>query len=91
MFTMKGIYAPIATPFENGRIAFDRLSSNIDFLLTSKLEGIVVMGSNGEFVSLTEAEKLEMIRFCCKKVAGKKKVMVRYWKQLHGRIVAARL
>lgn len=76
MYTMKGIYAPVATPFESGRIAYDRLGSNIDFLLTSKLEGIVVMGSNGEFVSLTEAEKCEMIRFCCKKVSQKKKVMV---------------
>lgn len=76
MFTMRGIYAPVATPFRDGKIAYDHLSENIDFLLSSKLEGIVVMGSNGEFVSLTEAEKLEMIRFCCKKVDGRKKVMV---------------
>lgn len=76
MFKMKGIYAPVATPFRDGKIAYDWLDENLDFLLSSKLEGIVVMGSNGEFVSLTEAEKLEMIRFCCKKIAGKKRVMV---------------
>ena len=76
MFELKGIYTPIATPFEGDAIAYDKLEKNLDFLLTSKLEGIVVMGSNGEFVALDESEKEELIRFCCKKMAGKKKVII---------------
>ena len=76
MFTLKGIYAPIATPFKQGRIAYDELEKNMDFWLSSRLEGIVVMGSNGEAVSLTEKEKEELIGFCCQRARGKKRVIV---------------
>lgn len=76
MFELKGVYTPVATPFEDGEIAYDKLERNIDFLLKSKIEGLVVMGSNGEFVALREQEKIELTKFICKKVAGKKKVIV---------------
>ena len=78
MFELKGVYTPIATPFEgeDKRIAWDKLEKNLGFWLGSKLTGIVVMGSNGEFVALRESEKEEMIRFCCKQAAGKKKVII---------------
>ena len=72
MFDLKGIYCPIATPFIDDKIAYDKLDENLDFWISSKLEGIVVMGSNGEFVSLRESEKEELIRHCCKRIAGKK-------------------
>lgn len=76
MFELKGVYTPIATPFENGEIAYGKLEKNLDFWLGSKLTGIVVMGSNGEFVALHEAEKEELTRFCCKYAAGKRRVIV---------------
>lgn len=76
MFELKGIYAPVATPFEDGKIAYDKLESNLDFWLSSKLEGLVIMGSNGEGVSLREAEKEELICYCCKKTNGRKKIIV---------------
>lgn len=76
MFDLKGIYCPIATPFIDDKIAYDKLDENLDFWISSKLEGIVVMGSNGEFVSLRESEKEELIRHCCKRIAGKKRVVV---------------
>ena len=75
MFDLKGIYCPIATPFIDDKIAYDKLDENLDFWISSKLEGIVVMGSNGEFVSLRESEKEELIRHCCKRIAGKKRVV----------------
>lgn len=76
MFDLKGIYCPIATPFIDDKIAYDKLDENLDFWISSKLEGIVVMGSNGEFVSLRESEKEELIQHCCKRIAGKKRVVV---------------
>ena len=57
MFKLHGIYAPIATPFINGKIAYDKLDKNLDFWLASDLEGTVVMGSDGEFVLLSDTEK----------------------------------
>jgi 4-hydroxy-2-oxoglutarate aldolase len=75
MFKLHGIYAPIATPFAGGEIAYDKMEKNLDFWLGSDLEGIVVMGSNGEFVLLTPEEKKELMRFVCTRAKGKKPVI----------------
>jgi len=75
MFKLHGIYAPIATPFAGGEIAYDKLEKNLEFWLGSDLEGIVVMGSNGEFVLLSPQEKEELMRFVCARAKGKKTVI----------------
>jgi len=75
MFKLRGIYAPIPTPFAAGKIAYDRLEGNLRFWLESDLTGIVVMGSNGEFVLLTPREKEELMRFVCSRAKGKKPVI----------------
>ncbi|OHE24445.1 MAG: dihydrodipicolinate synthase family protein [Syntrophobacterales bacterium RBG_19FT_COMBO_59_10] len=75
MFKLHGIYAPIATPFAGGEIAYDRLEKNLSFWLGSDMTGIVVMGSNGEFVLLTPQEKEELMRFVCARAKGKKPVI----------------
>jgi 4-hydroxy-2-oxoglutarate aldolase len=75
MFKLHGIYAPIATPFAGGEIAYDKLEKNLEFWLGSDLEGIVVMGSNGEFVLLSPQEKEELMRFVCAWAKGKKPVI----------------
>ncbi|MHB8771672.1 MAG: dihydrodipicolinate synthase family protein [Syntrophales bacterium] len=76
MFKLHGVYAPIATPFVGGKIAYDKLEANLKFWLGSDLSGIVVMGSNGEFVLLSPAEKEELTRFVCGQAKGKKPVIV---------------
>jgi 4-hydroxy-2-oxoglutarate aldolase len=76
MFKLHGVYAPIATPFADGKIAYDKLEQNLEFWLESDLTGIVVMGSNGEFVLLSPDEKDELMRFVCGYVKGKKPVIV---------------
>ena len=58
---LHGIFPPIATPFENGKIAFDQLGINIEKLSRTGITGIVVLGSNGEYVYLSEKEKREVI------------------------------
>lgn len=75
MFKLTGVYAPISTPFVNDEIAYDKLEQNLNFYLQSKLAGIVVMGSNGEFVLLDSVEKEELIAFVCKKAKGIKPVI----------------
>ena len=57
-----GIFPPIATPFENGKIAFDKLGINVEKLSRTGITGIVVLGSNGEYVYLSEKEKREVIK-----------------------------
>lgn len=63
---IRGIFAPIPTPFdERGEIAYDRLAENLDRWWGTALTGVVVLGSNGEYVLLTNEEKRELIRFVC--------------------------
>lgn len=75
MFKLYGIYAPIPTPFENDQIAYDKLAGNMNFWLESKLSGIVVMGSNGEFVVLSQEEKRKLISSVCDLAQGKKPIL----------------
>ncbi len=73
---IRGIYAPIATPFVDDRIAYDNLGENLDKWAQTDLTGVVVLGSNGEFVLLDEEEKVELVEFCAKRLEGKKKIIV---------------
>jgi 4-hydroxy-2-oxoglutarate aldolase len=73
MFT--GIFAPIATPFVNDRIAWDKLEQNIEKWAASGLAGLVVLGSNGEFQLLTREEKEELIAFVRQHTPKDMKVM----------------
>jgi 4-hydroxy-2-oxoglutarate aldolase len=58
---LHGIFPPITTPFENGKVAFDKLGTNVEKLSQTGITGIVVLGSNGEYVYLSEKEKREVI------------------------------
>jgi len=58
---LSGIFPPITTPFKNGQVAHDKLTSNVEKLSKTGIAGIVVLGSNGEGVYLSEQEKLDVI------------------------------
>ena len=75
MFKLHGIYAPIPTPFnESGDVAWDKLESNMEYFNKTDLSGIVAMGSNGEFVTMTHDEKKDLISKLCELAKGKKHV-----------------
>ena len=55
---LEGILPPIPTPFDaEGKIWHERLRENLTRWLAAGLHGAVVLGSNGEYVLLNEAEK----------------------------------
>jgi 4-hydroxy-2-oxoglutarate aldolase len=55
---LKGIIPPIPTPFDaDGNILHDRLRENLGRWFAAGLHGVVVLGSNGEYVLLNEKEK----------------------------------
>ena len=58
---LHGIFPPITTPFENSKVAFDKLETNLEKLCRTGIAGIVVLGSNGEYVYLSEKEKKDVI------------------------------
>jgi len=71
----RGIFAPIATPFADDGIAWDKLEQNIAKWAASGLAGLVVLGSNGEFQLLSRQEKEELIAFVCRHTPKHMKVM----------------
>jgi 4-hydroxy-2-oxoglutarate aldolase len=73
----EGIYTPIITPFENDEgIDYEKMHHNLDRWGKTDLAGIVVLGSNGEFVHLSEQEKLALVKDVIAHFAQDKKVIV---------------
>lgn len=58
---LNGIFPPITTPFIDDNVAYDKLASNIEKWSQTGLAGFVVLGSNGEYVSLSEDEKRKVV------------------------------
>ena len=59
---LDGVFAPIPTPFDdNNEVARDRLTRHIGRLLSHGVHGIVVLGSNGEAVHLSDAERSSIV------------------------------
>ena len=58
---LNGIFPPVTTPFIDGKVAYDKLASNVEKYGRTGLKGIVVLGSNGEYVSLSEEEKRKVV------------------------------
>ncbi|XP_072413271.1 4-hydroxy-2-oxoglutarate aldolase, mitochondrial [Chiloscyllium punctatum] len=58
-----GIYPPIVSPFDQkGRLQYQQLESNVQEFSKIPFRGLVVQGSNGEFVFLTSEERVEVVR-----------------------------
>ena len=63
MKTLAGIFAPIGTPFrEDEDVDLGALESNMGVYARSGILGYLALGSNGENKSLTEDEKLVVLR-----------------------------
>ncbi|MGQ0602831.1 MAG: dihydrodipicolinate synthase family protein [Anaerolineales bacterium] len=74
--SLAGIFPPVPTPFkENGDVDYDHLQSNLEKLNAEPLRGYVMGGSNGEFTSLTNDEKLQVVRLA-RAVAPKERLII---------------
>jgi 4-hydroxy-2-oxoglutarate aldolase len=72
MKKLKGIMPPIATPFINDEVAYEKLAQNFSKWNKTGLSGFVVMGSNGESVFLTRNEKLKLVEEVKKNISEDK-------------------
>ena len=60
---LSGVFAPITTPFDDkGNLLLEKLAANIRQLNRSRLRGYLVLGTNGEFRSLSTPEQMEVLR-----------------------------
>ena len=74
---LEGIFAPVNTPFNgNEEVDYVGFSKNLQFYLKSELSGLLILGSNGEYKSLTEEEKIEIIKSSAEMIDGRKTIIV---------------
>ncbi len=65
MKLFEGIITPIVTPFyddQNQTINYEATKQLIDYLIDKGVQGIFILGSNGEFHVIDEAEKIEFAK-----------------------------
>ena len=76
-YNIDGIIPPVPTPFDvKGRVAHDRLAENLKKMCATDIAGVLVLGSNGEYVYLSEAEKRAVVKTAVAAVPAGKMVMV---------------
>lgn len=73
---LKGIFPPIPTPFTKGNVANDKLAFNVKKWNKTGVKGFVVLGSNGEYIYLSEEEKRKVVKIVVKEAAKDKLIIV---------------
>ncbi len=72
---LRGVYAPMCTPFVDDEIDFAGLEGNIEKMNGSGLRGYFVLGTNGEYKTLSEDEQFKVVDVFVKTAAKNKVVM----------------
>jgi len=73
---LKGVYAPIVTPFDTGEnINFDVLKKLVDYVLSNGVVGLIPGGTTGEVYTFSDSERLEIFRFI-KEYAGARTTLI---------------
>src|SRR5512138_229552 len=66
---LRGSIVPVVTPFKDGEVDYDGLSSLIEWQIASGSHGISVTGTTGEPGSLTMSEREQVIRVAAQVVS----------------------
>jgi 4-hydroxy-2-oxoglutarate aldolase len=73
---LSGVMPPITTPFQNGKLALDKLKYNFQKWNKTGLSGYLVLGSNGEAVYLNEKEKIKVVEISRESIPTSKIMLV---------------
>ena len=73
---LHGIFPPITTPFyPDGKIYFRKLEQNVEQYSRAPIAGIVVQGSTGEAILLSDEERREVLK-SARDAAANEKVLI---------------
>jgi dihydrodipicolinate synthase/N-acetylneuraminate lyase len=73
---LHGIFPPITTPFyPDGNVYFKKLESNVERYSRTPVAGIVVLGSTGEAILLSDQERRDALK-CARAAAAPNKVLI---------------
>ena len=76
LMLLHGIFPPITTPFyPDGKLYFRKLEQNVEHYSRAPVAGIVVLGSTGEAILLSDEERREVLR-CAREAAANDKVLI---------------
>ncbi len=70
-----GSAVALITPFNENGIDYDAFGALIDWHLEKKTDAFVICGTTGEASTLTDEEHVELIKYACERVQGKKKII----------------
>src|ERR1700751_397257 len=72
---LHGIFPPITTPFyPDGQVYFKKLEANLERYSKTPVAGIIVLGSTGEAVMLSDQERHDVLKTAAE-VAAPQKVL----------------
>ena len=76
--TFRGRYTVTITPFTEDRAAIDygRWTAFLDWQLAAGVPGIIILGTTGEFLTLTDVERSGFVEATVKHIAGRIPVLV---------------
>jgi 4-hydroxy-2-oxoglutarate aldolase len=73
---LQGIFPPITTPFyPDGNVYFKKLESNVERYSRTPCAGIVVLGSTGEAILLSDQERRDVLK-SAREAAAPNKVLI---------------
>ena len=73
---LHGIFPPITTPFyPDGNVYFKKLESNVERYSRTPIAGIVVLGSTGESIMLSDQERRDVLK-TAREAAAPNKVLI---------------
>jgi len=72
---LRGSFPPLATPFREGRIDYDKYTDLIEVQIKEGSHGVVVSGTTGEPSSLSIEERIELLKVAVSAAAGRIQVV----------------
>ena len=70
---LSGIFTPITTPFyPDGQVYYKKIETNVEHYSRSPIAGIVVQGSTGEAIMLSDEERREVLKTAMAAAASNK-------------------
>lgn len=72
---LAGVFTPMVTPFRNDEILYDGIIANVEKMNRTGLRGYFVLGTNGEFKSISVEERLKVLKTVVDHAAPDKVIM----------------
>ena len=68
---LKGLGTALLTPFKGGEVDYDAFAATVDWQIEAGTDFLVPLGTTGETPTLSESEKLQVLRVALKHAKGK--------------------